>query len=152
MAGGRPSIYSKELSNIICDRLILGESLRSICRDDAMPNLSTVVDWIKSNNEFSAQYATARELQAELIIDEILDIADDSSKDVVNTDLGKIVDQEVIQRARLRVDTRKWLIGKMYPKKYGEKITQEITGKDGKPIQQAITIKVEFDDDSEIQS
>lgn len=151
MAGGRPSIYSKELSNIICDRLILGESLRSICRDDTMPNLSTVVDWIKSNSEFSAQYATARELQAELIIDEILDIADDSSKDVVNTDLGKIVDQEVIQRSRLRVDTRKWLIGKMYPKKYGEKITQEITGKDGQPIQQAITIKVEFDDDSEVQ-
>lgn len=65
MAGGRPSIYSQELAATICERLIHGEGLRAICRDDAMPSISTVIDWIKDKQEFSAQYARARELQAE---------------------------------------------------------------------------------------
>lgn len=130
MAFGRPSIYSQELAATICERLIHGEGLRAICRDDDMPNISTVIDWINKKPEFSAQYARARELQAELLLDEILEIADDSSKDTVDTGMGKVVDHEVIQRARLRVDTRKWAMGKM-SRKFNDKVIQEHTGANG---------------------
>jgi len=133
VAGGRPSIYSQELAATICERLIHGEGLRAICRDDDMPNISTVIDWINKKPEFSAQYARARELQAELLLDEILEIADDSSKDTVDTGMGKVVDHEVIQRARLRVDTRKWAMGKM-SRKFNDKVIQEHTGANGKDL------------------
>jgi hypothetical protein len=134
VAFGRPSIYSQELAATICERLIYGEGLRAICRDDDMPSISTVIDWIKNKDDFSAQYARARELQAELLLDEILEIADDSSKDMVDTGIGKVVDHEVIQRARLRVDTRKWAMGKM-SRKFNDKIIQEHTGANGGSIQ-----------------
>ena len=133
MAGGRPSIYSQELAEIICNRLIYGEGLRAICRDDDMPHVSTVIDWINKKPEFSAQYAKARELQAELMLDDILEIADDSSKDIVDNGMGKVVDHDCIQRARLRVDTRKWAMGKM-SRKFGDKIVQEHTGENGTPL------------------
>lgn len=138
MAFGRPSIYSQELAATICERLIYGEGLRAICRDDDMPAISTVIDWIKNKDDFSAQYARARELQAELLLDEILEIADDSSKDVVDTGLGKVVDHEVIARSRLRVDTRKWAMGKM-SRKFNDKIIQEVTGANGDPISLLLT-------------
>ena len=134
MAGGRPSIYNQELAAKICERLIYGEGLRAICRDDAMPALSTVVDWVKDKPEFSAQYARARELQAELMLDDILEIADDSSRDTIDTPLGKIVDHDVIQRARLKVDTRKWAMGKM-SRKFNDKVIQEHTGANGAALQ-----------------
>lgn len=138
MAMGRPSIYSQELAANICDRLIHGEGLRAICRDDAMPAISTVIDWIKSKDEFSAQYAKARELQAELLLDEILEIADDSSQDTIDTANGKIANTEFIARSRLRVDTRKWAMGKM-SRKFNDKIIQEVTGANGDPISLLLT-------------
>lgn len=124
MAMGRPSIYNEELAAIICDRLIHGEGLRAICRDDAMPAISTVIDWIKNKDDFSAQYAKARELQAELLLDEILEIADDSSQDTIDTANGKIANTEFIARSRLRVDTRKWAMGKM-SRKFSDKVIPE---------------------------
>jgi len=146
MAMGRPSIYSQELAVTICDRLIHGEGLRAICRDDAMPSISTVIDWIKNKDDFSAQYARARELQAELLLDEILEIADDSSQDAIDTANGKVANTEFIARSRLRVDTRKWAMGKM-SRKFNDKIIQEVTGANGDPIQHAVSIKIEFDDE-----
>ena len=138
MAMGRPSIYSQELAATICDRLIYGEGLRAICRDDAMPSISTVIDWIKNKDDFSAQYAKARELQAELLLDEILEIADDSSQDTIDTANGKIANTEFIARSRLRVDTRKWAMGKM-SRKFNDKIIQEVTGANGDPISLLLT-------------
>lgn len=138
MAMGRPSIYSQELAVTICDRLIHGEGLRAICRDDAMPSISTVIDWIKNKDDFSAQYAKARELQAELLLDEILEIADDSSQDTIDTANGKIANTEFIARSRLRVDTRKWAMGKM-SRKFNDKIIQEVTGANGDPISLLLT-------------
>lgn len=139
MAMGRPSIYSQELAATICDRLIHGEGLRAICRDDAMPSISTVIDWIKNKDDFSAQYAKARELQAELLLDEILEIADDSSQDTIDTANGKIANTEFIARSRLRVDTRKWAMGKM-SRKFNDKIIQELTGENGGAINHSIEV------------
>jgi len=91
--------------------------------------------WLAAHAEFRDQYAHAREAQADYWAEEIVEIADDGSNDTyTDKDGNKRTDQEVIARSRLRVDTRKWLMARMAPKKYGDKITQEHTGQDGGPL------------------
>lgn len=125
---GRPSKYTKELGELICDRIALGESVKSICKDPEMPNASTVFLWVLDDDkkEFSDKYAKARATQAELMFEEINEIADDGTNDYVtrlNADGEEYetVNTEHIQRSRLRVDTRKWYLSKVLPKKFGEK-------------------------------
>ena len=117
---GRPTIFTPELAATITTRLMAGESLRSICRDPSMPARSSVHLWIATNESFSDQYAKACDVRADHLFDEMFDIADDLTGDT--------------NRDRLRVDTRKWALSKMNPKRYGEKITNEVVGKDGGPI------------------
>lgn len=130
---GRPSAFTEAVAEAICQRLIDGESLRSVCDDKAMPDKATIFRWLanEENTEFRDQYARAREMQAEAMAEDIINIADDNAADVReverNGKLVEIVDQDVIARARLRVDTRKWLMSKMAPKKYGDKITSDTT-------------------------
>ncbi|WP_200952406.1 transposase [Mesorhizobium sp. Root552] len=124
---GRPSDYSEELADIICERLADGESLRSICRDEGMPHASTVCRWLASDDRtaFREQYARARELQADALFDEALEIADTPVEGVTykETEKGTYVTRgDMIEHRRLRVDTRKWMVGKLAPKKYGEKL------------------------------
>ena len=128
MPGGRPSSYTKEKADIICDRMMDGESLRNICQDEDMPNKGTVMRWLASNEEFRDQYTRAREGQAEYWADEMVTIADDGTNDWMDKQnskgevVGVTANNEAIQRSRLRVDTRKWIAAKLLPKKYGEKI------------------------------
>ncbi len=122
---GRPSLYTEALTARICRRLAEGESLRAICADKAMPAISTVMGWLFDGNHdgFSEQYARAREAQAEVRADEIVDIADDASGDFTADKDGKLVaNSEHIQRSRLRVDARKWIAAKLLPKRYGDKL------------------------------
>jgi hypothetical protein len=122
-----PVRYTAELALTICERMAHGESLRAICKSEGMPPESTVRTWAIDDREgFAAQYARAREAQMDALAEELIDIADDVGK----TD-------EDVQRSRLRVDTRKWLMSKIAPKRYGDKITNEITGKDGEPLVRA---------------
>jgi hypothetical protein len=114
MAGGRPSIYTPELAAQICKELALGRSLRSVCREDSMPCLQTIFEWFAKYPEFSDQYDKAKKERAETFVEDLTEIADDSSLDP--------------QRARLMVDTRKWLACKVLPKKYGEKTEIEHSG------------------------
>lgn len=132
---GRPSTYSNEIAVEICLRLADGESLRKICKDTAMPAISTVMGWLFDGKhaDFSEQYARARDLQADKLFDEALEIADETSDDWIRTeDDKKILDHEHVQRSRLRVDTRKWAAGKLAPKRYGDKLQH--TGDGGGPI------------------
>jgi hypothetical protein len=133
---GRPSIFSQELADTICERLADGESLRRICEDETMPAKSTVFRWLAADKSFQDQYTRAREVQADSWADDILDISDDGANDTyTDGDGNERTNQDVIARSRLRVDTRKWLMARMAPKKYGDKITQEVTGSDGGPVQ-----------------
>lgn len=109
----RPTDYCQETVDDICERIGVGESLRAICRDEEMPALSTVFRWLTIHPEFSDQYARAREEQAEALADEITDIADT---------------EEDVQRAKVRIDARKWVAGKLRPKKYGDKTQLEHSG------------------------
>lgn len=125
MAGGRPSEFTPEIANEICERIADGESLREICKDAHMPSRSTVRMWKSASPEFSAQYAHAREEQgdvyAERVIEEAL-TADDAAK------------------GRLRMDALKWAASKLAPKKYGDKVA--LTGGDegDAPIKTALTV------------
>lgn len=84
-------------------------------------------------------YARAREQQMEAMAEETLDIADETNRDTI-IKKGKdgseyeAPDAEWIARSKLRVDTRKWLMSKLAPKKYGDKITNELTGPNGQPL------------------
>ena len=132
---GRPSKYSDALTEVICGRIANGESLVRICLDPLMPSRSSVILWLTQYEGFSVRYARAREAQADYLLEELVQIADDGSNDTYISEDGKeLTNQDVIARSRLRVDARKWVIAKLAPKKYGEKISQEITGKDGKDL------------------
>ena len=136
---GRPSLFSVEIAQEICSRIMDGESLRKICRDEHMPERMTIFRWLHDNTEFCDQYARAREIQADTLAEEILEIADDGRNDTytTNDDDGEGVERvnhDVIARSRLRVDARKWYASKLSPKKYGDKVQQEISGPDGGAI------------------
>jgi hypothetical protein len=114
---GRPSVYSDAMAEEICNRLAVGESLKSICQDDGMPDERAVRRWsLDPDHPFSPRYARAREYGFQRMADELLEIADGATP-------------EDVQSARLRCDTRKWMLAKMLPKVYGDKLTQEHAGK-----------------------
>lgn len=125
---GRPSDYTAETAKIICMRMAEGESLREICRGDGMPGQRTVFQWLQKHSEFAQQYAKAREQLLEHWADEIVEIADDGSNDWMEREnkdgsTYETVRADHINRSRLRVDTRKWLMSKLAPKKYGDRLT-----------------------------
>jgi len=104
----RPSKYTKAIANKICQHIASGKSLRSFCKIKGTPSMSMVMRWLFDDDkaEFREQYARAREAQAEVWADEIIDIADGCENDLCKD--GK-VDHENINRSRLRVDSRKWV-------------------------------------------
>ena len=99
-----------------------------------MPAMSTVFKWLASNEEFSEQYARARETQADALFDEILDIADtpmigEKTKADKEGNIVEVTTGDMIEHRRLQVDARKWMAGKLRPKKYGEKLDLNVDGK-----------------------
>ena len=132
-------MYSKEeadrIKATVCERIANGESLRAICDDADMPDKSTIFAWLTQDAAFSDQYARARESQADAIFDDILSIADDGRNDWMekrNADgeaIGWQENGEAIRRSQLRIDARKWMAGKLRPKKYGDKLDVNHEGK-----------------------
>lgn len=121
---GRPSDYDPFIASFICERISNGESLNKICGEQDMPHISTAFRWIAKHEEFRDKYARAREAQMDAMAEEIVAIADDTSLDVEFDDKGNPrPNNEFMQRSRLRVETRKWLMGKLAPKKYGDRTT-----------------------------
>jgi hypothetical protein len=143
---GRPSDYSTRIAEIICLRIGDGESLRRICAESEMPSKTSVMRWLGANTEFRDQYARAREMQAEHWADEIIEIADDGTNDYVIKERGdgskfEAVDGEHINRSRLRVDTRKWLMARLAPKKYGDRVTTELVGDKDNPVHHVVEVQ-----------
>lgn len=132
MAG--KTTFTQEMADAICERIADGESLRAICADEAMPSTATVCKWLAEQPPFSEQYARAREAQADALFDDILEIADDGTNDWMERHsqdgeaLGWRENGETIRRSQLRVEARKWMAGKLKPKKYGEKIEIDHSG------------------------
>ncbi|PXW18996.1 ubiquitin carboxyl-hydrolase [Pantoea sp. JKS000250] len=130
---GRPSDYLPEVAADICSLLADGESLRKVCERPGMPAKATVFRWLAQHQEFRDQYAKATETRADAIFEEMFDIADDATEE-----------SAAVAKARLRIDTRKWALARMNPKKYGDKVSQEIDHKssDGSMATKPTTIQL----------
>ncbi|MDW9814941.1 terminase small subunit protein [Sinorhizobium meliloti] len=127
MAG--QSQWGPETREDILDKLSIGKSLREICAAEGMPSESLVRKWVSQDEAFGAQFARAREAGMEALGDEILQIADSQEGDIITTEDGReIVNHDAIQRAKLRVDTRKWIMSKIAPKKYGDRLDLNHSG------------------------
>ena len=118
---GGQTKYTEELADAICEMLASGSSLRKAAEANQI-DPSTVLRWCDSFPEFSQRYAQVRARGYELLADELLEISDDSSGDIIKTEHGDKPNAEFVARSRLRVDARKWLLAKMLPKKYGDKL------------------------------
>ncbi len=136
-------VYSEEykvtILNFIFEEISKGSSLLSILREnDNMPNRSTFYEWVDANKEYANNYVRACEARADTIFDEILDISDDGSNDYMTITKGdmeyNVEDREVTNRSKLRVDARKWVLARMNPTKYGEKIQNDINIRTEQPL------------------
>jgi hypothetical protein len=136
---GRPEApYDETIGDEILNRLADGQSLRKICLDKNMPDGSTVRKWLSRNADFARQYAYARDEQADTLFDETVAIADGLSDEATN---------EQIRKAALRIDTRKWLAGKLRPKKYGDNQKLDAQNDTQSITMQQINIgKLDYDD------
>lgn len=112
--------------NTICESIEEGNSLRSILKSEDMPSSRTFFKWLQEDEQKVKQYARATEIRADLEFDYMLEIADDGTNDftkkIIQGEEVEVLNSEHIQRSRLRIDTRKWILSKMNPKKYGDKI------------------------------
>lgn len=141
---GRPSSYTQQVADAICEQLAYGQSLRAICASEDMPSKTTVMRWLAANAAFRDQYACAREQQADAYADEIVQISDEADVSIKHDgeDVRLALDSTAVARNRLRVDARKWVASKLAPKKYGDRIAQEITGGDGGPVDVITRVEV----------
>lgn len=115
----KPSDYTPEVGDIICERISRMEALAKICdTDDSLPSARTVYRWLRENEQFCQNYTRAKEDQADYLADDTLTISDDQSIDP--------------QQKRIMVDTRKWLASKFKPKKYGDRIA--VAGEPDNPL------------------
>ncbi len=144
---GRPTTFTQDQADHICAELAVGKSLREICRETEGLVLSTVMRWLSANPSFQEQYARAKSAGVDALAEEILDIADDGTNDWMERhdkdgeNIGWQFNGEAARRSQLRIDARKWLLSKLAPKKYGEKVTQEITGTDGAALSLEVSFK-----------
>jgi hypothetical protein len=105
---GRPSLYTRETVDRICDRLADGESLKAICRSPGMPSERAVLTWAATRPEFRGQYHFAREMGRDTIGHDVLAIAD-----------GLFASPDAVKQARRKIDALKWHFGRMTPKQRG---------------------------------
>jgi len=124
---GRPTKFTPELADLICSKIATSSrSLRTICEDEEMPAVRTIMYWLRDNADFLQQYTRAKEDQADYLAEEMIDIADDGSNDFMTITKGdtsyNVEDKEVTSRSKLRVETRKWIASKLKPKKYSERM------------------------------
>ena len=115
---GRPSKFTQELADKICTLTVDDSlSMRKLCARDDMPNISTLRDWLSKNETFSAQYAHARQEMLLERADELEDIGDQASNAKSAVEVAGL---------RLKSDNRKWLLSKLLPKVFGDKVTQDV--------------------------
>jgi len=131
MKRGRPSDYSPELVEAICAGVAEGLLLPEVCKRPGMPSPATIFVWLNKFPEFLEQYATAKEIQCEILAAETKEVADTPrvGKKVKTFADGsqEVTEGDMVDRSRLMVDTRKWLLSKMFPKKYGDKVVAELS-------------------------
>jgi hypothetical protein len=129
---GRPSKYTDKLADKICKMIAEGQSVRSICAKRDMISMQTFFRWLRENKKFREQYVRACEERSYMHAEDIIEIADNATNDYMEKleGDGYIFNSENVQRSRLRIDTRKWLMSKLNPKVYGDKLDMTTNGND----------------------
>jgi hypothetical protein len=121
---GRPDTYTEELGNLVCLLVAThGLSLDDICakyKDKGIPSSVTVFAWMHRNPIFLKNYLLAKQLQSHILIEQTIDIADDSANDYVEGEYGPRVNGEHIQRSRERIKARQWVAARLCPKIFGD--------------------------------
>lgn len=123
---GRKSSFTEAIAGAVCSEIAMGSSLRKLARKPGMPALRTLMAWLDKNPEFQQQYARAREVRADSRADRVDDIIDQVETGILDP-----------QAARVMIDALKWQCGHEMPKRYGVKVTQELTGANGAPLHAA---------------
>ena len=139
----RPSVFDRTVFDLICARMAAGETVREICRNPEMPAESTVRTWAVKDIEpgVAAQYMRAREALVECWADENIEIADDGTNDWVerrkkNGEVEIVLDREHVERSKLRISQRNWMLARIMRRTYGAPAEQAPTGDDS-----GVTIK-----------
>lgn len=127
MANG-PFDYSEQIAHDVCEHIAKGGSLVSYCKREDTPSYTSIMKWMGMYPDFAEKYARAREAQADVLAEEIIDIADSKRDDP--------------QRSRLMMDARKWYAGKLRPKKYGD--SMNIGGQEDNPVKAEMSLTVSF--------
>lgn len=132
--GGRPAFpWTRELENFILEGVVSNLSLGRIIEEgerefpEGFPGATTIKSYLASNDEFSARYARAKDMSQDYMAEDIIDIIDGRHPDFMQSDLDE---------RKASVEERKWVMGKLRRKKWGEVKTTEITGADGAPLLQ----------------
>lgn len=118
------TLPKKTIYDIIIHGLIEGKTMNEICEQDNMPSQTTIYKWTMHDEEFKKRYNEAREIQAHRLVDETVNIADDATKDYIDTGKGLKLHQEAVLRSKLRIETRFKKAEKIAPKTYGNKVHQ----------------------------
>lgn len=121
--------YNEDIAKQILDKIASTTmGIVRICKSiEGAPNVRFVYDWIKNNEDFGKRYARAKEDQADMLIEEMLEIADDTQNDTLlipdgSGGMKEVENREWVNRSRLKVDVRKFIASKLKPKKYGDRI------------------------------
>ena len=127
-------IITETIKDLICEEIAKGKSLSAVCRDNLIVQ-SSVYSQLSKDEEFAERYARARERQADFYADEVIELADNCS--------GSLEDSN---RTRLQIDARKWACSKLHPRKYSDKASMELSGKDGSPLAAPIIVNLGVDE------
>lgn len=130
---GKPSFYTQDIADEFCRRVASGRSKRDVTRDPDMPHDSAVIEWLNRDEAFAVQYARACQDRADVIFDEMFEIADTPMiGEKIKTDHeGKTetTTGDMIEHRRLQIDARKWALARMNPRKFGDKL--DLSGRIG---------------------
>ena len=120
---GRRSSFTPEVAERFCEAIAEGKTIRKACALPGMPDAKTIFKWLRECPEFLQQYARGREFGCDALFDEMREIADDASGDYSEDENGNPrFNGEHVQRSRLRIDTIKWQLSKLLPRRYGDKL------------------------------
>lgn len=123
---GRPTLYNEALANEICERVAACEAVHQFAGKDGVPSETAIYEWLSKYPDFAEKYTRARERQADRMVAECRDIADEP-----------VDKMGAVERARLRVSVRQWGAERMAPKRYGARLKQELSGPNDGPIEVA---------------
>jgi hypothetical protein len=136
----KPFNYNDAAKNLVFDYVeeqiaVYGCSVERLFFEDLTPSKVTFYSWIKTNQNLLNRYERALRLRLDVWAEQIIDIADNGNLDAVLDRFGNIqIVGESVQRSRVKIDTRKWLMAKLNPVKYGDKVNYEVTGANGGAI------------------